>query len=318
MHRTLLTLVFAGLASTALANGSKISQPTISEELSIPQSQIEVLDSTMAYLEEGQGDPVLFIHGNPTSSYLWRNIIPHVSDTHRAIAVDLIGMGASGKPALGYTFEDHLTYLTAFVDELDLEDITLVTHDWGAALGWEYARQHPENIVRIAFMEGVLPPSFPIEDISTMGEVGQALAALRSDKGQQMVIEGNMFVEQMLPGFVNRQLGEAAMTVYRQPYLEKAARAPTLQWPRELPIEGNPASTTRLMSDISAFMQNTEMPVLALYADPGVVGPAATMDWYRKTIQDIETVFVGQGLHFIQEDQPLAIGRALDDWIRRN
>lgn len=318
MLKHTFAMVLATATLPAMAHETKLPAPAISENLDIPRETAEVLNSTMAYLEDGSGPPVLFIHGNPTSSYLWRNIIPHVSDTHQAIAVDLIGMGASGKPDIGYSFDDHYRYLEAFIDALDLSDITFVVHDWGATLGWEYARQNPDRVARMAFMEGVLPPTFPVPDIAMMGEVGKVLAALRSDEGHEMVIEGNMFVEEMLPGFVNRELGEKAMTMYRAPYLEEASRLPTLKWPRELPIGGEPRPTTEIMEGIAAFMAETKMPVLALHASPGVVGTETAMDWYRDTIADVEIAFVGQGLHFIQEDQPEAIGRAIDDWLRRN
>lgn len=317
----LVALAAALIASTTLvqAQEAKLPAPTISEELTIERKFVKVRGSQMSYLEEGEGDPVLYIHGNPTSAYLWRNIMPYTSDTHRSIAVDLIGMGHSDKPELDYTFEDHYRYLSDFIKKMGLRDITLVAHDWGAALAWEYARRNPRRVSRIAFMEGVLPPSFPIPDIAAMGETGAALTALRDpEMGRQMVIEGNMFVEQMLPGFVNRPLGEQAMTEYRAPYLENEDRFPTLQWPRELPIEGQPESTTRLMGNIQEFMQTTDKPTLFIYADPGVVGPPQVADWYVANLQNVETAYVGQGFHFIQEDQPDAIGRAVNDWLRRN
>ena len=304
---------------SANAHEAKLPAPVISEELTIARRSVDVLGSTMSYLEDGRGKPVLFIHGNPTSAYLWRNIIPHVSDTHRAIAVDLIGMGHSGKADIEYSYADHYAYLEAFIDALDLRDITLVVHDWGATLGWDYARRNPDRVVRIAFMEGVLPPAFPITDISAMGETGQALTAMRTPgQGEQMVLEGNMFVEQMLPGFVNRPLGAQAMTEYRAPFLTAQDRRPTLQWPRELPIEGEPADTTAIMEEIGRFMQSATMPTLFLYADPGVVGPPQLAEWYTAHLRRAETAYVGQGFHFIQEDQPDAIGRAISDWLRRN
>jgi len=301
------------------AQEAKLPSPAISEELTIERKSVDVLNTTMSYLEDGSGSPVLYIHGNPTSAYLWRNIIPYTADTNRSIAVDLVGMGHSGKPEIGYSYEDHYRYLAAFIDTLGLDDITIVAHDWGAALAWDYARQNPDRVVRIAFMEGVLPPSFPITDISVMGETGQVLTALRDpDQGREMVIEGNMFVEQMLPGFVNRPLGETAMAEYRAPYVTKEDRLPTLQWPRELPIEGEPVSTTMAMVKILDFMLATEIPTLFLYASPGVVGPPEVADWYATNLRDVETAYVGQGFHFLQEDQPEAIGRALSDWMRRN
>ena len=315
----MMSVSLLSVAGPASAEGAKLPAPAISETLSIPRNTVNVLDSSMSYLEQGQGQPVVFLHGNPTSAYLWRNVIPYVSDTHRAIAPDLIGMGHSGKPDIDYTYADQYAYLEAFLDALDVNDITFVAHDWGAALAWDYARQHPERVKRIAFMEGVLPPAFPIADLSSMGETGNALRAMRDpEQGHQMVIEGNMFVEQMLPGFVNRPLGEEAMTEYRLPFVNKQDRAPTLQWPRELPIEGFPEDTSSMMKGVSEFMQSTAMPTLFLYADPGVVGPPELADWYATHLRNNETAYIGQGFHFIQEDNPDAIGRAVSDWMRRS
>lgn len=313
-----VTLVFIG-TSISTAAERKLAPPVVSEVLEYNHKKVDVLESEMAYLDEGEGEPVLFIHGNPTSSYLWRNIIPFVADNHRAIAVDLIGMGASGKPDIGYTYADHYAYLSAFMDALDLEDVTLVVHDWGAALGWDYARQNPDRIKRIAFMEGVLPPAFPLPSFDGMGEVGAALKAMRDPvQGHQMVIVNNMFVEQMLPLMVNRELGEAAMAAYRAPFTLEAVRKPVLEWPRQLPVGGVPVHATEVLEAVTAFMQQTEMPTLLLYAEPGALVPPAAVAWYAGGMKNLEAVFVGQGFHFIQEDQPVAIGRALRDWLRRH
>jgi pimeloyl-ACP methyl ester carboxylesterase len=223
------------------------------ETTAIPVRRLKVLDSEMAYRTVGDGEPVLFIHGNPTSSYLWRNVMPYVAGERQAIAVDLIGMGDSGKPRIAYRFVDHMRYLEAFVSALGLQRITLVGHDWG-----------------------------------------------------------------VLPQLVNRPLGETAMTAYRAPFRDPADRAPVLAWPRQVPIAGDPADTEATLETIGAFMGQTAMPVLLLYAEPGVLVPPQAVGWYVERIPRLETAFVGQGLHFIQEDQPDAIGRALRDWIRRN
>jgi haloalkane dehalogenase len=311
-------------AGAAAADGEpashKLARAAISETLNIAPKNVQVLDSAMSYLELGQGDPILFVHGNPTSSYLWRNVMPHVSGNGRAIAVDLIGMGGSGKPDIGYTFADHYRYFDAFVDALDLRDVTLVGHDWGAALSWEYARRNPDRVRRLAFMEGVLPPAFPAPSFEAMGEeMGGMFRAFKDPvQGHKMVVEDNMFVEQILPGFVNRSLGAEAMDMYRQPYVDAAARAPVLAWPRQVPIAGEPADTVETLNGIGSFMAETEMPVLLLYAEPGAIVPRAAVDWYVATIPALETGFVGQGFHYIQEDQPDAIGRAIADWMRRN
>ena len=297
----------------------KVPNPVIDETLNLTSKTIKVLGSDMAYLELGTGEPIIFVHGNPTSSYLWRNILPHVEDKGRAIAVDLIGMGNSSKPNINYTFEDHFTYFSAFVDALNVNAVTLVGHDWGAAIAWEYARQNPNKVKQLAFMEGVLPPAFPVPSFESMGEeMGNMFRAFKDPvKGKELVIDNNMFVEQVLPGFVSRPLGEQAMNSYRAPYKKASTRKPLLEWPRQVPIAGEPASTQQAMENIGKFMQNTDMPVLLLYASPGVLVPPQAVPWYVQTIKNLETSFIGNGLHFVQEDQPEAIGRSLNDWLRR-
>jgi haloalkane dehalogenase len=298
----------------------KLPMSSISEELTIPRHDIAVLDSTMSYLEQGEGEVVLFLHGNPTAAYLWRNVMPFVSENHRAIAVDLIGMGHSGKPDVTYSFSDHARYLDAFVEAMGLERITLVGHDWGAALAWDFARRHPDKVVRLAFMEGVLPPAFPQPSYEAMGEeMGGMFRAMRDpEEGRQMIMGNNMFVEQILPMMIDRPLGDTARTEYGLPYARVEDRLPTWVWPREVPIAGEPAANVALMDDIRSFMGETKMAVLLAYAEPGVLVPPQAVPFYTGLIQDLETAFIGRGLHFIQEDQPDAIGRAIADWLRRN
>ncbi|MEE2944872.1 MAG: haloalkane dehalogenase [Pseudomonadota bacterium] len=308
------------VAATALTGWAepKLPVPEISEDQPFPVQETRVLDSTMTWIETGEGTPVLFLHGNPTSSYLWRNVLPEVGKTHRAIAVDLIGMGGSGKPDIAYTFADHARYLSAFIDKMELTEFALVGHDWGAALAWDFASRHPERVTALSFMEGVLPPSFPLPGYEVMGETGEALRALRTPNvGEELVITQNMFVEQMLPGFVNRPLGEKAMAAYRAPFERPADRFPTLQWPRELPIGGSPETSVDLMGRITRSMAAPAFPVQLLYVEPGVIAPAEAVEWYRVTIPGLETHYVGQGLHFFQEDHPKAIGLAISDWLRR-
>lgn len=296
----------------------KVVHP-ISETHNIERRKVNVLTSKMSYLVEGEGSPVVLIHGNPTSSYLWRNVIPEISAKTQKIAPDLIGMGRSSKPDLDYTFDDHFRYFEAFIEALALDNITLVGHDWGAAIAWEYARKHPNKVRGIAFMEGVLPPAFPVASFASMGEeMGNMFRAFKDEKmGHELVIEQHMFVEKVLPGFVNRTLGDEAMQTYRAPYKDESTRTPLLQWPRQIPIAGTPKNTQKLMENIQGFMGKTQMPTLLLYASPGVVTPEQTVPWYIDTIKNIETVYVGAGFHFIQEDQPQAIGKAINDWIRR-
>ncbi len=314
------TLTVGAHPALADAGKHKLPDPVISEELTIPQKAVDVLGSRMTYLELGEGDAVVFVHGNPTSSYLWRNVMPYVAEGHRAIAIDLIGMGGSAKPNIAYSFEDHYRYFAAFIDALGIEKVTLVGHDWGAALVWEYARRNPARVKRLAYMEGVLPPAFPAPSFEAMGpEMEKMFRAFKDPvEGPRVVMDENLFVEQVLPGFVNRTLGEGAMRAYRAPFLARGDRRPVLAWPRQVPIAGEPASTTEALNAISDFMAKTEMPVLLLYAEPGAVVPPSAVDWYIERIANLETSFVGQGFHFIQEDHPDAIGREIADWMRRN
>lgn len=321
--KNLLLSTLLGLASlspAAAQDGPKLPPVEISEELTIPRQSVDVLDSTMSYLELGTGDPVLFLHGNPSSAYLWRNIMPYLGDTHRAIAPDLIGMGHSGKPDIRYSFAEHAEYLDAFIAKLGLTNITLVAHDWGAALAWNYARRNPDNVVRIAFMEGVLPPIFPQPSYEAMGEqMGGLFRALQDPvQGPEMVIDNNFFVQQILPMMINRPLGDLAKAEYNRPYEKAEDRKPTLTWPQEIPIGGKPADVIEMLGEVEAFMKSTDKPVLLLYAEPGAIVPAQVIPWYEANIKNLETGYVGQGLHFIQEDNPDAIGRELNDWVRRN
>ncbi len=308
-------------AEQSVARNSEYKLPPapIAAQFPFESRYVRVLQSSMHYVEKGSGDPIVFIHGNPTSSYLWRNVIPHVSDHGRAIAVDLIGMGKSDKPRIAYTFDEHYKYVEGFIEALGLRNVTLVVHDWGATLGFEYARRNPLNVKAIAFMEGVLPPAFPQPSFEAMGEeMGNMFRAFKDPvAGSKLVVENNIFIERVLPGFVNRTLTAAEMDFYRAPWRDPQTRLPMLAWPREIPIAGEPASTRATLERINALMERTDVPMLLLYAEPGVVVPPSAVPWYTQRIRHLETRYVGRGFHFIQEDQPDAIGRSLADWVRR-
>jgi len=316
---TFASLSYTSIAMAQKASTHKLPRLEVSEKHNIEQKFINVHGSKITYLEIGKGKTVIYIHGNPTSSYLWRNVMPHVAQTHRNIAIDLIGMGNSDKPDINYTFADHYRYVSGFIDALGVNSVILVGHDWGAALAWEYARRNPERVSALAFMEGVLPPAFPVPSFEAMGkDMGGMFRAFKDPvQGTQMVIEDNMFVEQLLPNMINRKLGEVAMNSYRAPFISKESRKPILVWPREVPIAGEPKSTVNALGMIGDFMSKTKMPTLLLYADPGVIISREAVSWYIDKISNLETAFIGQGLHFIQEDQPDAIGLAIADWLRR-
>jgi haloalkane dehalogenase len=275
----------------------------------------EVLGSQMHYIDEGEGDPILFIHGNPTSSYLWRNIIPYVQPYGRTIAVDLIGMGQSDKPDIDYRFVDHAEYLEAFIEKLDLKNITLVIHDWGSALGFNYAMQHEDNVKGIAFMEAFLMPltwdGFP-------NNVKKIFQTIRTPGiGYDLIVNKNFFVEQLLPGAMLRNLTEEEMNHYREPYITLDSRKPTWVWPNEIPIDGNPADVHKIVTDYNGWLQETELPKILFYANPGGLINASMVDWSVSNLKNLEAVDLGQGIHYLQEDHPGAIGDALAKWIQQ-
>ncbi len=309
----------SAMASTIEPDQITAMDQEISSAFPFEKKFVEVNGTTMAYVDEGEGPVVLFLHGNPTSSYLWRNIIPYVSDNHRAIAVDLIGMGDSGKPDILYTFADHAAYLDEFIEVLDLQDITLVVHDWGSALGMRYARLNEENVSALVFMEALLPPAFPAPSYEAMGpELGELFRNLRTeDIGEEMVLQNNFFVEKILPSQVMRTLTEAEMDAYRAPYPTPESRRPTLQWPREVPIGGEPTETTETVLANGTWITSTQIPKLFLHAEPGAIAPPPVIEYLQANVSNMETVSVGPGLHFLQEDQPHAIGSALSDWLDR-
>ncbi|KZN50804.1 haloalkane dehalogenase [Pseudoalteromonas luteoviolacea] len=318
-YARILLLSLLGVSTPFMATSNvKLPLPVIEETHQIEQRSIEIKGSWMTYLEQGEGKPVVFVHGNPTSSYSWRNIMPYIADTHRAIAVDLIGMGDSGKPDIDYTFKEQYRYFSRFINRLELDEVILIGHDWGAAIAWLYAKKHPRKVAGLAFMEGVLPPQFPAESYESLGPVADFFRTLRDPVlGPMLVIDQNMWIEQALPASVNRTLGDQAMDAYRAPYLVPESRKPLLAWPNQLPIAGEPTQTDRLMRGIKRFMRRTDMPTLYVYGSPSVERSPQVLEWYVENIDELETSYVGQGLHYLPEDQPDAIGRALEDWLRR-
>ena len=279
---------------------------------------VDVLGRRMAYVEMGEGAPILFQHGNPTSSYLWRNIMPHVADLGRCIAVDLIGMGDSDKlPDSGpdrYTFAEHRAYLDAAWEALGVVgDAVLVIHDWGSALGFHWAHRHAEKVRGIAYMEAVVGP---VAGWDNWPEAARKIfQALRSPAGEEMVLEKNVFVERILPASILRTLTEEEMSHYRAPFAEAGeARRPTLTWPRQIPIAGEPADVVELVGAYAAWMAETNIPKLFVNAEPAsiLIGPQreACRAWKNQTEVTVK------GLHFIQEDSPDEIGRALRNWLQ--
>jgi haloalkane dehalogenase len=270
----------------------------------------------MAYLEHGEGDPIVFLHGNPTSSYLWRNIMPHLEGKGRLIAPDLIGMGDSEKlddsgPG-SYTYVEHRKYLFALLEELGVkENVTLVIHDWGSGLGFHWAHQNPDAVKGIAFMEAIVAP-VPSWDAFPEGFV-ETFQGFRSDAGEEMVLTHNMFVEGVLPAAILRDLSDTEMAEYRRPFLEAGeGRRPTLTWPRQIPIAGEPADVVQIVSEYSEWLSQCDVPKLFVNAEPGglIAGPVRDLVRSWPNITEVTV----PGIHFVQEDSPDIIGEAIASW----
>jgi len=290
------------------------SDPPITADFEWTPNYVEVEGARMHYLDAGAGPVVLFLHGNPTWSYLWRNILPWLTPHARCIAPDLIGMGRSAQPDLAYRFGDHARYLDGFIEALGLEEVTVVGHDWGSALGLHWARRNPERIHGLALMEAIL---FPYRWAQFPADFRLGFRLMRTPGvGWAMVSLMNGFVERVLPEAVVRDLSDAEMAHYRAPYPTVRSRRPTRQWPLEIPIEGRPAATHEIVSANNAYLQRTAVPKLLLYAQPGGIVREPAVNWCRQHLTNLETADVGAGIHFLQEDQPHAIGRALRDWFR--
>jgi haloalkane dehalogenase len=287
-------------------------------EQPLTKKTVDVLGSRMAYHERGAGAPILLLHGNPTSSYLWRNVIPELEGLGRLIAPDLIGMGDSAKlpdpDNDTYRFTTHRKYLAAFIDAVigTSEPVVLVVHDWGSALGFDWANHHRDRIRGVAYMEGIVRPVVSWDEWSPSAT--PIFQGFRSDKGEAMILDRNMFVERVLPGSVLRELSEAEMAEYRRPFANREDRWPTLTWPRQIPIEGEPADVVEIARDYSHWMAGNDIPKLFVNAEPGAILIGAVRDFCRAWNNQTEVTVPGS--HFIQEDSGPAIGRAVAGWMK--
>jgi len=290
----------------------------ISPDLRYPKRHASVKGLRMAYVETGRGDPIVFQHGNPTSSYLWRNVIPHVEGLGRCIAPDLIGMGDSQKlPDSGpdrYTFVEHRAHFDALLEELDVRDrVTLVIHDWGSALGFDWANRHRDRVKGIAYMEAIVQP---LAWSQWPEAATRIFRAFRSPAGEELVLEQNVFVERVLSGSVLRKLTDAEMDVYRAPFRNPGEdRRPTLTWPRQIPLDGEPADVVAIVADYAAWLAGCSVPKLFVNAEPGAILVGEQREACRRWPNQTEVTVAGN--HFLQEDSPDAIGRALAEWLKQ-
>ena len=279
------------------------------------KKEVIVKGKTMSYVEMGEGDPIIFQHGNPTSSYLWRNVMPHLQDQGRCIAIDLIGMGDSDKldnpDASSYTFVQHREYLDGALEALGVEsDVTLVIHDWGSALGFDWANRHRDAVKGIAYMEGIVRPVSWDEWPEAARGVFQGF---RSTAGEEMVLDKNTFVERVLPGSILRDLTEEEMAVYRRPFQNNGEdRRPTLTWPRQIPIDGTPADVVEIVQAYADWLTEADLPKLFINAEPGAILIGAQREFCRSWPNQTEVKVWGN--HFLQEDSPHEIGKAIAAW----
>lgn len=288
----------------------------IASEHRYQKKRIKIKEHTMAFLDVGRGDPIVFLHGNPTSSYLWRNIIPHVEDRGRCLAPDLIGMGSSDKlqhsGSDSYQFVEHREYLDTLLDALGVEkNVILVVHDWGSALGFDWANRHRKSIKGIVYMESIVRQARAKE---VDNDFKSFLKAVRSTAGEKMILDDNIFVEKLLPKMILRKLNEDEMKVYRQPYLKPGeSRRPTLTWPRQVVLDGEPADVNKIIEDYANWLPSSDVPKLFINADPGAILVGARREFCRTWKNQTEVKV--KGLHYLQEDSPDLIGVAISNWI---
>ena len=274
---------------------------------------VDVHGSKMHYVDVGEGEPILFLHGNPTSSYLWRNIIPHLSGQGRCIAVDLVGMGKSDHPDIGYRYDDHYRYVSGFIDALEIgSNLTLVIHDWGSALGFRWAHEHETSVKAIAFMEAMVRP-LTFDDMP--GSLRIAFRMMRSPGvGWLMISVANIFIKKMLPDLTHAKMSREALAYYASAFPTIASRKAVRQWPAEVPLNGKPADNAAIVEAYREWLTRTELPKLLFHGNAGIAIKEAEIAWCREKLANLHVVDLGDGIHFVQETHPDLIGKELSNW----
>ena len=274
---------------------------------------VAVHGSKMHYVDVGEGDPILFLHGNPTSSYLWRNIIPHLSGQGRCVAVDLIGMGKSDHPDIAYRYDDHYRYLCGFIDALGIgSNLTLVIHDWGSALGFRWAHDHEQDVRAIAFMEAMTRTE-SLDDMDR--SLRTAMRVMRAPGiGWLMISVANIFMRKMLPDLTYAELSPEALAYYKSAFPTIASRKALRPWPRELPLDGDPADNAAVIEAYHEWLPRTDVPKLLFHGNAGIVLKEADVAWCRENLSNLDVVDLGDAIHFLQETHPWTIGTELSKW----
>jgi haloalkane dehalogenase len=286
---------------------------------------VEVNGHRIHYVESGNldADPIVFIHGAPTSTYLWRNIMPWVEDLGRCIAFDLIGFGKSDQPDIEYGYFSHVDFVRGFIEALALENITFVIHDWGFNYAMEYVVDHPDNVKGVCYSEALMAPRYPIDDTEAYGKecpgVLNMYRTMQSEAGENIAITQNLFIERVMQEHIYRLVTQGEMMAYREPFFDVSKRGPILQMPRDVPLDGEPADVRASYEKYNNwFVTKADIPTLHVYATPGAVNTPEDAQWMCDNIANHESAWIGTGIHYIQEDNPEGYGRALHDWMRRN
>ena len=286
----------------------------ISEQMNLPSKFIEVNGSKMHYIETGEGHPILFLHGIPTSCYLWRNIIPHLSTLGRCIAPDLIGFGKSDKPEINYSLSDHIKYIEGFIEKLGLKQITLIMHGWGSVIGLDYAMRHEKNCIGLVLYEAFLR-SANGNDISLTYQE-QLISLQNEDNAFDLDVSGVGFVDHILPQVIMRALTPKEMEVYRQPFLEKGSGKPILQYIKELPDGNGKSNVEKIIAEYSKKLTKSMLPKLMLYSVPGFITTIATAMWAKENLSNLEIVDIGEEIHLAQESYPQLMGETISVWLQ--
>lgn len=282
----------------------------VSEDYPYASHYVDVLESKMHYIEQGSGDPILFLHGVPTSSYLWRNVIPHLSTLGRCIAVDLIGFGKSGKPDIDYSITDHIRYMDAFIQALDLKRITLIMHGWGSIIGFNYAMHHQSNCKGLVFYESYIRPMTQEDFSLPMLEPFQ----LSEDEAFDIVMNASSFVDKIIPQCMTRPLTDMEIKHYRTPFLPNGSGKPLQKYLQELPLDHN--ITNKLIDAYSKLLQKSHIPKLMMYSVPGFITSIATVMWAKEHLPNLEIIEVGEALHLAQENDPVMMGESISIWLQ--
>lgn len=274
-----------------------------------------VLDSHLHHVESGEGDPIVFLHGNPTSSFLWRHVFRGLEGRGRRLAVDLIGFGDSGKPAIEYSLHDHQRYLDAWFDAHELREVTLVLQDYGALFGLSWAARHPDRVAAVLLAEPVLRP---IEAAELPEQFVRTRALIRvPGEGERFVLDENRFLGELFPGFFVRPLSDEAIAEYQRPFPTPDSRRPVLYFPRNLPVDGEPRSTVEYLDSVVPWLRTSPVPKTLLTFEPGFLLTPTILEWARATIRDLEVTAAGKGIHFVQEEEPEAIAAAVEALLGR-